>query len=88
MINTLAISERLAKEGFTEAQAKALAEELFERSSDSDLVTKADLAVGLSKLKSDLVTWLLILIGMILGAYALIIGQAAVVIHFLQQAKP
>jgi hypothetical protein len=56
MINTLAISERLAKEGFTEAQAKALAEELFERSSDSDLVTKADLAVGLSKLKSELVT--------------------------------
>jgi hypothetical protein len=44
MINTLAIAERLEHEGFSQQQAKALAEQFFTTSSDLDLATKKDLA--------------------------------------------
>lgn len=92
MINTLEIKERLVLGGFNEQQSKAIAEELFQRSLDSDLVTKSDLINAMSKLKDQLTTWLLVLIGMIFVTYALIIGmyvqiggQLNGIIHALQK---
>ena len=74
MINTLAIAERLEHEGFSQQQAKALAEQFYTTSSDLDLATKKDLAELKTDLIRTLVTWQLINVAMVFGTYALIVG--------------
>lgn len=70
MIDTLKLSQDLAKAGMDRGQAEALAEGLATGLSNQT-VTKAEFTTGLKELESTMIKWM---VGLIVPVYALMIG--------------